>query len=174
MFKLFAIVFLALITYCYSQYTSSGQCEDRTQLKAVDNFDVERYGESGRKWYTVFTYNTPADCQFVNFTITSNVSMDFYWVRKNLTSGTWGGRSDGVVWWTPDNGTRNAIISLVYPNVADPLVYPIVGIDYDGYSLEYRCINLNSTSRMERSASIFREASISDVEFEATPIDDDL
>ncbi|XP_025837537.1 uncharacterized protein LOC108744971 [Agrilus planipennis] len=147
--QFFFIAFFALITYCYSQYTSSGQCSDRTNVKAVDNFDFARYGETGRRWYTVFTYNTPADCQFVNFTITSNITVDFFWRRKNLTDGTWNGRSDGVVTWTPDSGTRNGIISLRYPNVPDPLIYPILGVDYDSFVLDYRCLDINSTSKME-------------------------
>ncbi|XP_018336465.1 apolipoprotein D-like [Agrilus planipennis] len=151
MFKqLLAIFFLALISFSYSQYTLPGQCSDRKNIKPVENFQFEKYGATGRKWYTIFTYISPADCQFANFTVTSNVTLNFFWERKNLTTGNWFiGRTDGVVTWTPDNGTRNGIISLKYPDIADPLIYPILGIDYDGYTLDYRCVNINSTNRME-------------------------
>ncbi|XP_018324711.1 uncharacterized protein LOC108736685 [Agrilus planipennis] len=97
----------------------------------------------------MFTYNIPADCEYANFTMTSDVTGDFFWIRKNLTTGQWSGRSDGVVTWTPASNRREGIISQKYPNVANPLVYLILGVRYDEYVVEYRCVNVNSTTRME-------------------------
>ncbi|XP_018330863.1 uncharacterized protein LOC108740863 [Agrilus planipennis] len=150
MFKqILTIALLALITYCYSQqYTSPGQCADR-RVRPVRNLQFERYGATGRRWYTVFTHNTAGDCQYINLTLTSNVTVDFFWVVKNLTTNTWNGRPDGVITWIPPCGTRDAILSTDYANATSSIIFSIFGIDYDGYMLQYRCVDLNSTTRTE-------------------------
>ncbi|XP_025831593.1 uncharacterized protein LOC108737856 isoform X3 [Agrilus planipennis] len=150
MFKLlFTIAFLALITYCYSQIASPGQCADRTQVKAAENYDFAGYVATGRLWYTIFTYNTPGDCLYLNNTMTSNVTANFFWSVKNLTSGTWDSRS-GVTTWTPSSGKRDGILTIRRSSdPSNPLVYKMLGTDRDRYSVDYRCVDVNSTSRIE-------------------------
>ncbi|XP_018326489.1 uncharacterized protein LOC108737858 isoform X1 [Agrilus planipennis] len=148
MFKqLFTISFLALITYCYSQSSSLGQCSDRTNIKPVENFDFVRYVADGQRKYTVRIHNAVGDCQYMNLNLTSNVTANLHWERKSLPSGTRVVR-DGVVTWAPASGTRDGIISVKYPNVNNSLVYIILGIDYDEYSIGYRCVDLDA-SRIE-------------------------
>ncbi|XP_018326492.1 uncharacterized protein LOC108737858 isoform X3 [Agrilus planipennis] len=148
MFKqLFTISFLALITYCYSQSSSLGQCSDRTNIKPVENFDFVRYAANGQRRYTVRIHNAPGDCQFMNLNLTSNVAANLHWEVKFLPSGTKVVR-DGVVTWTPTSGSRDGIISVKYPNVNSPFVYSVLGVDYDEYSVGYRCIDLDA-SRIE-------------------------
>ncbi|XP_018326493.1 uncharacterized protein LOC108737859 [Agrilus planipennis] len=141
---LFTIAFLALITYCYSQNASPGQCAERTQVKAAENYDFAGYVATGRLWYTIFTYNTPGDCLYLNNTMTSNVTASFFWSRKNLTSGA-RVTSSGQTIWTPPNG----IISIRRSNEANSLEYTMLGINRDEYSVGYRCVDVNSTSRSE-------------------------
>ncbi|XP_025834136.1 uncharacterized protein LOC108732535 isoform X3 [Agrilus planipennis] len=147
MFRQFiAIVVLALISFTYSQYTSRGQCSDRTNLRAVQNFSFARYASNNASWYPIYTY-VNSDCQIVNFALTDNVTMDMVYIQKNLTTGVWFGRR-GVVTWVPGS-RREGVLSLVYPDVRDPLIFRILGIDYVNYTIDYRCINLDSSNKRE-------------------------
>ncbi|XP_018318858.1 uncharacterized protein LOC108732496 [Agrilus planipennis] len=147
MFRQFiAIVVLALISYTNGQYTSPGQCSDRTNLRAVQNFSLERYANNNASWYMVQS-NINSDCQILNFALTSNVTVDMVYIQKNSTSGLWFSRR-GVKTWVPGN-KREGVLSLVYPNVADPFVFKILGIDYLNYSIDYRCINVDGSNKRE-------------------------
>ncbi|XP_025834141.1 uncharacterized protein LOC112905614 [Agrilus planipennis] len=143
--QLIAIVVLALISFTYSEYTSPGQCSDRVNLRPVQNFDLERYG-TGKAWYPVISYN-PIHCQIAYFTATSKNTMDLVYIQKNLTTGIWFNR-EGELTWIPENN-REGILSLVYPDVVDPLIFRTLGIDYDNYTVDYRCINLDSANKSE-------------------------
>ncbi|XP_025837570.1 uncharacterized protein LOC112903890 isoform X1 [Agrilus planipennis] len=138
--QLFAIVFLALISFSYSQVVSQGQCEDRN-VKPVQDFPgVNYYGANIRRWYTVFTFNIQADCESLNFTRTSLTSSRISSVRRRS-------RSDGVVTLASNDG--QGIINVKYNNADDAVQYKILGFNYDWYTIDYNCVNVDSSSRSE-------------------------
>ncbi|XP_025834135.1 uncharacterized protein LOC108732487 isoform X2 [Agrilus planipennis] len=159
MFRQFiAIVVLALISYTYAQYTSPGQCSDRTTLRPVQNFSLARYASNNTPWYPVITYSNNFDCQIVYFQLTDNVTMNMVYIQKNLTTGIWFDR-EAEVTWVPGR-RREGVLSLVYPNVVDPLIFRILGIDYVNYTIDYRCINLDSSSKRESLYVMSRSRSL--------------
>ncbi|XP_025835170.1 uncharacterized protein LOC112903890 isoform X2 [Agrilus planipennis] len=138
--QLFAIVFLALISFSYSQVVSQGQCEDRN-VKPVQDFPgVNYYGANLRRWYTVYSSDSQADCESLNFTRISLTSSRISSVHKSS-------KSDGVV--TLASNDSQGIINVKYDDSDEAVQYKILEFDYDRYTVDYNCVNVDSNNKRE-------------------------
>ncbi|XP_018336490.1 uncharacterized protein LOC108744986 [Agrilus planipennis] len=152
MFKqLFAVVFLALISSSYSQYVSRGQCEDR-KIKPVEQFPlIGVYGGDQflRRWFTVFTSNIEADCQELNFrrrTKSVNESQ-FTLSQKDVLTGKRYPDDDGVISLGNYNGEK--VVDVKFNNTEGVTQFRILGYNNNYYTIDYNCVNINSTHRRE-------------------------
>ncbi|XP_025834089.1 uncharacterized protein LOC112905600 [Agrilus planipennis] len=150
MFRLpITIVVLALISFSYSQVTSSGQCGDRTSVRHMKNFNLERFSGNNASWYLVYSLSA-ANCEIINYAVTSNVTLHMISQLKNLrlgTNGAWLERYGEVTWQPGSN--RRGVLSLVLGNVAAPFIFRVLGTDYVNYNIQYRCINVDSSTKRE-------------------------
>ncbi|XP_025836122.1 uncharacterized protein LOC112906370 [Agrilus planipennis] len=144
-----AFVFITLISFSYSQYTSRGQCEDRDRinLSVAQWFNLRRFAGNGAPWYPIASYSSNLDCLSLYFTETSTNTMNVVYTQKNLTTGVVSRREGKATWVRPDY--REAIISVNHPYDGKPLVYRMVLIVYDEFTAHYSCVNLDKQNRQE-------------------------
>ncbi|XP_025829219.1 uncharacterized protein LOC108742084 [Agrilus planipennis] len=151
--QLLTIIFLALISFCHSQYISRGQCSDRDRMNVntVDNFSFERLSGNEAVWYPVISYANNGDCQRVYFTVWGalplSTEMDHLW--KNVSSGVWHRRQGRVIWDESYYPYGLAVLRVEYPDAADVMVYRVIGLEDDEFAIFYRCVNVNRRNRQE-------------------------
>ncbi|XP_018336484.1 uncharacterized protein LOC108744980 [Agrilus planipennis] len=148
--QLSAIVFVALISLSCSQYTSRGQCNgrDRSYVSAVQFFNLERFARNGAPWYPVISYsNDNGDCQTVSFTVTGSRTMDVVYTNKNLATGI-SSTKEAKVTWQPVS-YLSAVLRLDSSDLADSLVFKVIGMVYDEFTIIYRCVDLDKQNRQE-------------------------
>ncbi|XP_025837542.1 uncharacterized protein LOC112906805 isoform X2 [Agrilus planipennis] len=95
-----------------------------------------------RRWFTVFTSNI----QYLNFEGTSSLSSNLTSHQKYLSIKQWS-KSDGVVTLASDNG--KGIIDVKYDKAVDPVQFTILGFNYDLFTIDYNCENIDSERRKE-------------------------